>query len=87
MDLTFRINEGWVIHYVNMFFFTAILFFELIFTIKDILHKAIKLIRDKVIKSIFTRRNRIANPMPNFTSNTQQDEERKSINQLGLPKS
>ena len=84
MDLTKRMNAGWVIHYVNMilmFFFTAIFFVELIFTIKEILPKGIKIIRDKIRSARNAKRSRKKNsmfPRGEFTLNTQQNEEKKT---------
>jgi hypothetical protein len=82
MNVAKRMNAGWVIHYVNMilmFFFTTIFFVELLFAMKEILPKAIKLIREKVIKYRRTGKNRIMNPRSEFTMTAKQDEEGRSM--------
>ena len=78
-----RMRAGWVIHYVNMIlmiFFTAIFFIELIFAIKDILPKAIKLIGDKIRRAKLNKKKNSIYPKTGYTLNTLDNEEMKFEN-------
>jgi hypothetical protein len=68
------------------FFFTAIFFVELIFAIKEVLPKAIIMIRDRIRKARHAKRSSKKTnsiyPVSEYTLNTQQNEEGKPSAQI-----